>query len=87
MGIKGDHIQVSENEVEEFSGALASKDRTAKEQNPDENKKVREHFYVNEKALEKLKKYVLLKKLDGEKISKSSVVNTWLIDFVKTLDV
>ncbi len=50
------------------------------------SKKVRENFYVDKAALEVIKKYVLLQKLKGEKISKSSLVNDWICTNVKKLE-
>lgn len=87
MGIKGDDIQVSENEVNEFSDALVGKSEKKEIKDVSKNKKVRTHFYVDELALDKLEKHVLKRKLKGDKISMSSIVNTWLVDFAKTLDV
>lgn len=52
-----------------------------------DEKKIRENFYVSSQAVEKLKKYVLLQKLEGKTISKSSLVNEWICEKVGDLDV
>ena len=85
MGIKS-NLDVAVEETDNLEKAMIKKVlvKPVIENSPAE--KVRENFYVNKAALAKIKKYVLLQKLKGEKISKSSLVNDWICTNAKKLE-
>lgn len=85
MGIKDNNFEVGEEEIKSLEKAMKKSDKKIIDEA--EDKKVRENFYVNKKAMAKIKKYVLLQKLEGETISKSSLVNKWICENVKKLDI
>ena len=85
MGIKS-NFNIANDETDNLEKAMIKKDLVKKVIGTTPSKKVRENFYVDKAALEKIKKYVLLQKLKGEKISKSSLVNDWICTNVKKLE-
>lgn len=85
MGIKS-NIEVSDDDVKNLESAMKGKDPRIDKEIIPVSKKVRENFYVDEAALAKVKKYVLMEKLEGKKISKSSLVNEWILKGVKELN-
>jgi len=86
MGIKKTNIQVGDDEVKNLEQAMKGKDPGNGENIITASKKVRENFYVDKVALGKIKKHVLMEKLEGKKISKSSLVNEWILKGVKELN-
>lgn len=85
MGIKS-NLNIANEETDNLEKATIKKSFVQQEIEIGPSKKVRENFYVDKAALEKIKKYVLLQKLKGEKISKSSLVNEWICTNVKNLE-
>ncbi len=85
MGIKS-NLNVANDETDNLEKAMIKKGLVKQEIENSPSKKVRENFYVDKAALEVIKKYVLLQKLKGEKISKSSLVNDWICTNVKKLE-
>jgi hypothetical protein len=85
MGIKS-NLDVAVEETDNLEKAMIKKVlvKPAIENSP--SKKVRENFYVDKEALDIIKKHVLLQKLKGEKISKSSLVNDWICTNAKKLE-
>ena len=85
MGIKS-NFNVANDETDNLEKAMIKKGLVKQEIENSPSKKVRENFYVDKADLEVIKKYVLLQKLKGEKISKSSLVNDWICTNVKKLE-
>ena len=85
MGIKS-NLNIASEETDNLEKAMVKSSLIQQEIQNSPSKKVRENFYVDKAALEKIKKYVLLQKLKGEKISKSSLVNEWICTNVKNLE-